>query len=196
MDRPALLDFPQQIAGRRVVLRQFRDDDAAEVHAAIQESIDHIRPWLPWYDKHATAADTLEFIRRTRAEILLNESFGLGIFSAENGDFLGGTGLGVRNWRIPAFEIGYWIRASQEGHGYITEATKLLTGVAFDVLAAQRLMIRCDSRNQRSRAVPERLGFVREGELRRDNIDTDGKPHDTLIYSMLPEEYDRLKETW
>lgn len=196
MVQPALLDFPQQIAGERIVVRPFRDEDAPELYEAIRESVEHIRPWMPWADKHETVTDTLEYIRRTQAEILLRENFGLGLFASETGRFLGGTGLHVHNWRIPAFEIGYWIRRSEEGKGYITESTRLVTDVAFNVFAAQRIMIRCDSRNVRSKAVPERLGYVFEGEHRHDLLSTDGELRNTLVYSLLSDEYAEVRKRW
>ena len=188
MERPILLDLPNEILGGRITLRPLRDSDADGMFTAIQESIEHIRPWLPWYDTHKSVDDTLEYIRRMQSAWSLREGFDLGIFSPD-GRFLGGTGLGVRQWAVPSFEIGYWIRASEEGNGYVTEAADLVTRFAFDHLKAERVMIRCDTRNTRSRRVPERLGYRLEGIMRRSQLDTSGKPSDTAFYAMVRSEY-------
>lgn len=115
---------PRELIGDRVVVRPFREDDAAVVHAAIQESVEHLRPWLSWYDSHRSVDDTVAFIRRTQAEFALRQAFGLGIFSRDE-RFLGGCALHPQDWRVPSFMIGYWIREAAEGRGYVGEAVSL-----------------------------------------------------------------------
>lgn len=194
--RAILLEVPEQLKGPRVVVRRYSDADAAPLHEAIQESVEHLRPWMPWYDKHQTLDDTLEYVRRTQARWITREDLGMGIFARDGGAVLGGTGLHVQGWDIPCFEIGYWVRRSQEGHGYITEAVRLLAACAFEQLRAQRLAIHCDARNIRSKAIPERLGFVYEGCLRHEGLDTAGQPFDMLVYAMIPNDYERARVAW
>ncbi len=190
MDFPkhnTLIPLFEELRGPLVVVRPYRLEDAEEVFAAIEESRQHIWPWMPWGDQHQTVEDTRDFILRTQAKWLLREhELTVGIFEANNGRYLGGSGLQIRGWDIPAFEIGYWIRASAEGHGYVAETVKLLTDFAFNSLNAQRVMIRCDARNTRSAAVAERLGFVREAHLRNDMRDANGELRDTLVFSLVP----------
>jgi ribosomal-protein-serine acetyltransferase len=194
-DRPMLIDIPGQFVGARVVVRPFMDGDAAPVHEAVRESIEHLRPWLPWYDTHDSLDDTREYVRGAIGRWLLREGLEMGIFARDTGLFLGGVGLHVRSWRIPAFEIGYWLRQSAEGRGYMGEAVRLLTTFAFEGLEARRVEIRCDARNTRSAAVPRRLGYALEGCLRHQMLDPAGKPRDTLVYAMIPADYERVRDT-
>lgn len=189
MDLPkhkSLLPLFEELRGPRVVVRPYRPDDAEALFAAVEESREHIWPWLPWGDQHQTVEDTRNFIAHTQAHWLVREDMTVGFFEAESGRFLGGSGLHPRGWDVPAFEIGYWVRAGAEGHGYVAEAVKLLTDFAFASLGAERVMIRCDARNTRSAAVAERLGFVREGRIRHDRRAADGVLSDLLIYSLTP----------
>jgi len=188
-ERPILLAVPDRFEGQRVVVRVFGDDDVAEVYAAIRESLENLQPWLPF--AHLSLEDEREFIRRAQARFLLREGFDMGIFARDGGAFLGGVGLHVLKWGIPSCEIGYWVRLSAQGRGYVSEAVRLMTGFAFDGLGAQRVVIRCDARNARSAAVAERLGYALEGRLRRDSLDTSGHPRDTLIYAMIRDDYDQ-----
>jgi RimJ/RimL family protein N-acetyltransferase len=196
IERPILLDVPDALTGERVIVRRFRDEDAEPMFAAIEDSRDHIRRFLPWSEYHRDARDTLEFIRRTRSDWVVRANFGMGIFRLEGGDFLGGAGLHPRNWRIPSFEIGYWIRQSAEGQGYVSEAVRLQTRLAFDLLGARRVFILCETRNTRSRAVPERLGYSLEGILRNELVLHEGEPSDVAVYALIPEEYAQVKEGW
>jgi len=184
-----LISLFEELRGPRVIVRPYRLEDAAELFAAVEESRQHLWPWLPWVTQHQTVEDTRDFILRTQAKWLLREDdLTVGIFEADGGWYLGGSGLHVRGWDVPAFEIGYWIRASAEGHGYVAETVKLLTDFAFTSLDAQRVMIRCDARNTRSAAVAERLGFVREALLRNDARDANGELRSTLVFSLIPDD--------
>jgi RimJ/RimL family protein N-acetyltransferase len=175
-----------ELGGERVIVRPFRVADAEALQAAVAESREHIRRWLPFADAHQTVEETRDWITHTIAQWLLRENMGTGIFLREDGAFLGGLGLHIRNWDIGYFEIGYWLRASAEGHGYIREAVSLLAGFAARDLLASRLEIRCDARNARSAAVADSLGFTREGHLRNDLRATDGGIRSTLVFGLIP----------
>ena len=56
------------------------------------------------------------------------------------------------DWKVPRFEIGYWLRTPHAGKGFMTEATAggLASKMAFEQLKAERIEIRCDERNSRS----------------------------------------------
>jgi RimJ/RimL family protein N-acetyltransferase len=110
----------------------------------------------------------------------------MGVFSREDGAFLGGLGLHVRSWEIGFFEIGYWLRASAEGRSYMREAVSLLVRFAARDLLASRLEIRCDARNKRSAGVAESLGFTREGLLRNNLLTPTGEMRDTLVFGLIP----------
>lgn len=172
----------------RVVVRPYRSEDAAALREAVEESREHIRPWLPFADAHQTIEESRDWIAHTMAEWLLRENFALGIWEANTARYLGGIGLHPRDWAVRSFEIGYWLRASAEGHGYMSEAARLLVEAAAHLLHANRLAIRCDARNRRSAAVAERLGFVREGELRNHSLAADGTLRTTLVYGLTPDD--------
>lgn len=181
-----LLTIFDELRGERVIVRAYRESDAADLQAAVEESREHVRPWLPFADDHRTIDESRDWIIRCAARWMLREDFIVGLWESASGRFVGGSGIHPRDWQVPSFEIGYWLRASAEGKGYMSEAVRLLTNYAFANLNAQRVLIRCDARNLRSAAVAERLGFVREGRLRHDSIAQDGTVRDTLIFSLVP----------
>lgn len=181
-----LLPITEELRGEQVVVRAYRLEDAEALNEAVAESRDHLRPWTLWADEHQSLEETRDFIVRCQAHWLLRDWFTMGVFDMNTGRLLGGSGFTPKEWDIRAFEIGYWLRAGAEGHGYVTEATRLLTDYLFDHLDAQRVQIVCDARNTRSAAVPIRLGFPREALLRRYTRAVDGTTEDTLIFAMIP----------
>jgi RimJ/RimL family protein N-acetyltransferase len=175
-----------ELAGERVLVRPYRVEDAEALREAVEESREHIRAWLPFADAHQTIEETRDWITHRVADWLLREDMGTGVFLREDGAFIGGLGLHIRSWEIGFFEIGYWLRASAEGHGYMREAVSLLIEFAARDLLASRLEIRCDARNARSAGVAERLGFKREGHIRNGLHAPTGGMRDTLIFGLIP----------
>ena len=84
-------------------------------------------------------------------------------------------------------EIGYWVRAYAINQGIATE-TAGATRIGFEFLGLDRVEIHCDGRNVRSAAVPRKLGFVHDGNLRRRAISTDGA-FDSMIWTMFADQY-------
>lgn len=194
--RPFLHDLPAEWVSPRLVLRRWRDADAQPLYDAIMESQERLRQWMAWADTYQSVDDAVEFIRRQSGHWALHDHIGMGIFRKADGIPLGSVGLHVHDLTVPAIELGYWIRTGAEGHGYVSEAVRRMTAFAFTEFGAQRLVIRCDARNVRSKAVAERLGFVFEGCHRRDSLGTDGAIRDTLVYAMIPEDFARAREMW
>lgn len=186
---PILLDLPEEIVGDRVLLRPYRPGDGGAVWECIEESRDHLRPWLSWVDSHRSVEDSEAFARRAYARWLAREDLVESIRHRETGRLLGGSGLTPRDWSVPWFEIGYWVRPSASGQGYVTETVDLLCRFGFERLSAQRIHIQCDPNNARSAAIPKRLGFTFEGTLRNHMRTPGGGLRDTLLFSLTPEEY-------
>ena len=184
--RPSQISLFEELRGERVLVRPYRESDAPDLYEAVAESREHLRPWLPFADQHQTVDESRDVIIRGIAKWLLREDLMLGLWDARTGCYVGSSGLHPRDWEARVFEIGYWIRRSAEGRGYVTEAVRLQTDFAFAQLGANRVFIRCDARNTRSAAVPHRLGFVREALLRNDMRDPAGELRDTLVFALIP----------
>lgn len=182
----SLIPLFEELRGERVLVRPYRESDAPDLYEAIVESREHLRPWLPFADQHQTVDESRDVIVRGMATWLLREDMMVGLWDALTGRYVGSSGLHPRDWDAGVFEIGYWIRQSVEGRGYVTEAVRLQTDFAFAQLGANRVFIRCDARNTRSAAVPRRLGFAQEALLRNDIRDLTGALRDTLVFALIP----------
>lgn len=64
-------------------------------------------------------------------------------------------------------EIGYYLAASAEGHGYAREALAAIIDFGFGPVGSQRLLIRCFADNARGQAVARAAGFRPETQLKR-----------------------------
>lgn len=183
---PLLMDFPTEFYTERLLIRLPKPGDGKVVFNAIQESIDELKPWMPFAQKEQSEQETEINIRDSYAKFISREDLRLLIFHKDTGEFIASSGLHRINWDVPKFEIGYWIDTRYSGKGYITEAVQGISNFAFNELKAHRIEIRCDSKNEKSRKIPERLGFTLEGILKNDGISVDGKElRDTCIYAII-----------
>ena len=184
IERPV---FPEQIETARLLIRAPREGDGAEVNAAIRETYADLHQWMEWASYVPQVEETEQRSQRARAQFIAGEDFNVRAYLKTTGVLVLGAALHPLDWQVPKFEIGYWCRAAFQGQGYVTETVQALTHIGFEVFGANRIEIRCDARNLRSRRVAERTGYTLEATLKNDMTAPDGKLRDTFIYALFPE---------
>jgi ribosomal-protein-serine acetyltransferase len=169
--------------GDGAFLRKLRIEDLDPVWGLIQAERERIGVWMPWVEVTRTIDDQREWLEAVvRDERNLD---GLGIFV--EGRYVGGVGITMDAFRI-AGDIGYWVGAEHEGRGLVTAAVRALIDIGFRDLGLHRIVIRAGVENRRSRAIPERLGFTREGVARGEGKGSGGF-YDLVVYSLLEDEW-------
>lgn len=185
MSFPILQDFPDRFESERLLIRTPLPGDGAEIHAAITESLDELRPWMPWAHLEQTVDEVESNVRQAHADFIARRDLRLHIYRLDGGAFVGSSGLHRIDWTVPRFEIGYWVRTSVAGRGFATEATRRIADFAFADLGAERVEIWCDAANERSAAVARRAGFTFEARLTRNRRNTSGALTDSLCFARL-----------
>ncbi|WP_263081587.1 GNAT family N-acetyltransferase [Endozoicomonas sp. Mp262] len=104
------------------------------------------------------------------------------IIEKSSNDLLGAIGLIIRDKSVPFFEIGYWLKNSKSGKGFITEALKLLETYSFQELGAKRIEIRTAECNEKSRTVAERNGYQLEATFINERRLPSGELSNTVVY--------------
>lgn len=171
--------------GDGALLRRHRVEDAEELFAAVDANRDRLDPWMPWAELTRSAEDQRAWIESVTADP--GDMAGCGIYV--EGAFAAGIGLHQGEFNV-ACEIGYWTTREWEGRGLVTKGVLALLGIAFDELGIHRVYIRAAPGNTRSRAVPERLGFVQEAVLREEARGAERFGfHDLVVYGMLADEW-------
>jgi RimJ/RimL family protein N-acetyltransferase len=181
---------PYRIETERLVIRCWEPEDAPLLKEAVDSSLDHLRPWMPWARfEPQTLDEKLDLIRSFRGQFDLGTNFTYGLFDPDESQALGGSGLHPRGGE-ESLEIGYWIRADAIGRGLATELSAVLTRVGIEKSGLTRVDISVDPENERSLAIPRKLGYVEEGRLRRrlPPKEESGPRRDQIMFSMLAEE--------
>ncbi len=99
---------------------------------------------------------------------------------------------------LDAVEIGgTWLAASAQRRPINTEAKLLMLGHAFDTWRVQRVDLKTDARNARSRAAIERIGARLDGVVRNWQPSMvsgeEGRPRDSALYSIVPGEWPAVR---
>jgi RimJ/RimL family protein N-acetyltransferase len=180
---------PYLIRTDRLAIRCWDPHDAPLLKDALDTSLDHLRPWMPWAaDEPKPLEEKAELLRTFRGRFDLGEDFVYGIFTRDETEVVGGTGLHTRVGP-GALEVGYWVRASRVGHGVAREAAGALTAAAFRVCGVDRVEIHVEPSNVASLRIPRALGFTEEGTLRRRLPGSEGDaPRDAVVFALFADE--------
>ena len=158
-----------------------------ETHAkAIFEMVDHnrnhLRVWLPFVDKMQSIEFAENFVKGTIKRNKAGIEHAFVIF--ENKQAIGRIGVYKIDHQNRIGEIGYWIVENSQGKGIITKVCKVMIDFCFNDLDLNRIEIKCATAKLRSKAIPEKLGFSKEGVIRQGEL-VHGEFIDLALYSLL-----------
>ena len=142
----------------------------------------------------ATPDDMRRYVEAALADREAGTALPYAQVDVASGRVVGSTRLA--NW-APAhrrIEIGWtWVARPWQRTAINTEAKLLLMTHAFETLGCERVELKTDAINDRSRAAILRLGAVEEGTLRRHTVTDLGRTRDTVFFSVLADEWPRVK---
>ncbi|MBO0993896.1 GNAT family N-acetyltransferase [Bacillus sp. SD088] len=163
-------------------LRMVEEEDAEELFRLTDQSREYLREWLPWIDRIKSKEDSIAFIQSSQQGFAEFTSMTLGILY--RGKLIGVSGFNEMDPENKAASIGYWLCKDFQGKGIMNRVVRSLMDYAFHILEFNRIEIRVAAGNKRSQAIPEKLGFKKEGILREAEWLYDHYV-DHIIYSFL-----------
>jgi ribosomal-protein-serine acetyltransferase len=173
-------------AGEDVLLHPVSIADTAELYRLVDRNRLHLRKWLPWAGLTYNYGDLQRHLEERELENTALQALTLHI--RVSGVLCGSVGLHRIDPRHHNSSIGYWIDADHQGRGIMTRACRALIGESFRGYGLHRIEIRCGTGNERSAAIPRRLGFTEEGLLREAEWVHD-RWVDLRLFSMLRQDW-------
>ncbi|MEY3367259.1 MAG: hypothetical protein RI973_414 [Bacteroidota bacterium] len=165
-----------------IALHLARTELARPVFELIDQQRDYLRQWLPWVDATHSAEDTQAFL----TESMHHNSQGtrLTTFITVGDQLAGSLGVVHFNKDHRKCEIGYWLREDFQGRGIMTRTCAAFVNHLFRSKDLNRIEILAASGNEKSRAIPLRLGFRSEGVLRQSLL-LRGRYLDVELFALL-----------
>ena len=176
-----------ELAGERVLLRRFQLADVAEFVAYRScEEVARFQSWDAPYRRDEGERFARQMMKRHPDTA--GEWFQFVVVLRPAGQLIGDCAAMPHADDSRQCEIGFTIAPKYQGHGYATEAVRLLLGYLFTARGKHRITACCDPRNTASAALLERLGMRREGHLRQSTW-AKGEWTDDLVYALLHDEW-------
>jgi len=169
-----------------------KEEHALKLFNMVAANRDHLREWLPFADQMNNLEFASRFIEGTIQRNKVGQEYAFLI--VENQVPIGRIGVYKIDLINQTGEIGYWIIADRQGKGIVSAGCKALVSFCFKNLPLNRIEIRCATLNLRSFAIPEKLGFKREGILSECEWLSNRFIHHYL-YALLKNEYEKMQHT-
>lgn len=169
-------------------LKQLQLEDSKHLFAVTNANRDYLAKWLAWVKDTRSVQDTEKFIRNTIFRYENKGELVCGIWFENS--LIGTIGLIDVDKKDRKTELGYWLAQEYQGKGIMTKAVKVFLQYAFEELKLHRVQILVAVENKKSQAIPERLGFTKEGIL-RGNAWLYDHFEDHIVYSLLDHEFQR-----
>ncbi|WP_045744028.1 GNAT family N-acetyltransferase [Actinoplanes rectilineatus] len=184
------------LTGRRIRLEPLTIEHAPGYLAAAgtpQESADIFR-WQSPAGGALTVPATVDDARAHITSALAARARGTRLpyaqIDAVTGAFAGTTSFADPDPGLRSLTIGYtWLGRAWQGTGANVESKLLMLTFAFETLSAVRVTLVTDILNVRAQTAIERIGATREGVLRKHRRRSDGSWRDTVLYSLVDDEW-------
>jgi ribosomal-protein-serine acetyltransferase len=163
-----------------ILLKEIGLEDVTSIFETIDNERKYLKEWLPFVELTKNKSFTRNFVRN----YLKSDRLDLTLTIYYLNHFVGIIGLKDTDPDNKKTEIGYWLSQSFQGKKIITRSCKKLIDYAFESMNMNRIRITVASGNIKSRRIPERLNFTREGIEREGELLTHGFV-DLIVYSLL-----------
>ncbi|RLL48306.1 N-acetyltransferase [Oceanobacillus piezotolerans] len=176
----------EHIIDNDVSLRMFTEDDAEEYYHLIINSKEHLKRWIAWVGSVENEEDTNISLKLRMEEVVENSPKWFAI--NYKGKMAGTIGFNEVDTVNRVGELGYWLGKDFQGKGIMLKACKAILDYGFKELSLNRIEVYIAVGNERSRALPEQLGFLEEGRIRQAEWIRD-RYEDQVIYGILAKEW-------
>lgn len=169
-------------------LRMFTIDDAEALFQLTMASKPYLREWLGWLDYTETVEDSRQNIEGRIKGLMETGGYPKSFAIVYQGELAGTIGFNDIDRGIKCGTVGYWLGQDFQGKGIMSQAFETVIDYGFRNLKLDKIEIRVATGNVKSRALPERFGFLEEGVLRNAEWLYD-RYVDHVVYGLLRDEW-------
>lgn len=174
----------------RLTFREFKEDDFDLLYSLF--SNEEVMK-LTLRDRVSCEEDLRPYfnsILKNNTTILNREAYEYGVFLTSDDSFVGIADIEINKQNAYGGygEIGYLLLNPFWNKGYATEMANKLIEIGFKDVNLHRIYAKCNTNNDHSKKVMEKIGMVKEGELRKVRL-KNGRWDNEYLYSILFEEW-------
>ncbi len=186
-------DLNISLESERTLLRPLTKDD----ELALQEVANDESLWIYGISDLSKPGELKKYIASAIAERINGICAIWVVVDKKTGSIAGCTRLADISWKDERGQIGWtWIGSDFQGSGLNRDMKFLILTYGFETLGLNRIELKADERNHRSRQAILGIGATREGVLREHIKLHDGYIRNTVYYSILRSEWETIKEQY
>lgn len=170
-------------------LEETAPQHAAGLLDAVNANREHLAAFLPWVGAMQTVDDFHGYIHLCEQKTA--EKLEVSFVILVNEKIVGRIGIHHIQTANQCGAIGYWLTREAGGKGVMLNCCRKILEYGFSILQLHRIEIKAATHNIKSQAIPQKLGFVREGILRESERVNDGY-FDIVLYAMLKQDWEAL----
>ena len=179
------------LENERVLLRPLMQDDAVYLSAYVKEEP---TLWKFALTPITTAEEFNQYLTSAIEARGIKTAYPFIVFDKLQNKYVGSTRFYDIQLNNRTTQLGYtWYSESTWGTGLNEHCKLLLLQFAFETIGFERVEFRADNRNKRSIAAMQKIGCTVEGVLRNHLPTSDGTRRDSIVLSMLKEEWPTIK---
>lgn len=192
----AVMPPGRQLHASAVYLQRMYKGQAAELLRLFENNRAGLNRWLQPLPDKLNLLQMQDLIAEDHKFARQGSRLDLGVFSAEKSSLIGRIALHSVDYGIQrSAGLSYWISHEFSRSGFMTMSLATLAAFAFEEACLHRLWLNIVSDNLASLRLAEKLGFCREG-LMRKNLFINGSWQDSVLLSLLETEYDAIADDW
>lgn len=182
-----VVDLAYPLETERLLLRPLTPGDFDALYS--YQSRSDVARYLYWGPRtEDEVRDALEKKLASTAIRSEGDVLSLAVVLKESNELVGDFILHLTSEEHQQAEIGYIIHPDHAGHGYATEAGRVLLRIAFRDLGLHRVVGSTDARNAASGRVLEKLGMRREAHF-VENEYVKQEWQSEVVYAILDREW-------
>ena len=185
------IKHPVTLTGTRVRLEPLTDGHTADLVRAGRDARIWAQLPIDGSDEQALRAE----LTSARAQRLAGTQYPFALIDIASGAAFGSTRLFDVFPQHRKLEIGWtWMQPEYWGGAWNAECKLLLLAYCFETLGAHRVQLKTRDTNLRSAAAIRKIGAQYEGCLRKDRVMPGGVVRDTLMFSIVDDEWPEVKQ--
>ncbi|MFD2514902.1 GNAT family N-acetyltransferase [Pontibacter locisalis] len=171
-----------------LLLREITTADAPAIFKLIDSNRVYLRKWLPFVDYTRAVSDTESYILGVTEAGNFSDLVFVILYREQHVGVIGFKGVDLLNKKL---EVGYWLAEAHQGKGIMIRCCKAVINYAFDKLDINRVQLKVAIGNEKSKSIPLKLGFKKEGVERDGELGSMGVFYDLEVYSLLKREWQK-----
>ena len=184
---------PELLVTEEIVLRSLEPEHTDRIFSLIESNREYLQNWISWIETIQTYNDCKNFVNGVRYKDIFAGQWVYGVWFQKQ--LVGLLDFNEGDRELHQISIGYWLDHAEQGRGIITQSVMCCLDYVFTELELHKVLIKCADQNERSQAIPIRLGFTWEG-FDHEAGTVNGKTVNMVTYSMLYREWANKRQKY